>query len=64
MPFGYATIVDGEYTFTGFNDYAFNWADDAGKPVCKYIYVSNPKVIDWPSASETDFAAQLRCIKE
>lgn len=64
MPFGYATIVDGEYTFTGFNDYAFYWADDAGKPVCKYIYVSNPKVIDWPSASETDFAAQLRCIKE
>lgn len=63
MPFGYATIVDGEYDFTGFNDYAFYWASDEGKPICKYIYVATPKVLDWENPSETDFAAQIRCIK-
>ncbi len=63
MPFGYATIVDDEYDFTGFNDYAFYWASDEGKPICKYIYVATPKVLDWVNPSETDFAAQIRCVK-
>ena len=64
MPFGYATVVDGEYTFTGFNDYAFYWVNDGGKPKCKYIYVATPKVLNWEDPSETDFAAQVRCVKE
>ncbi len=64
MPFGYAGVTDGEYEFSGFNDYAFYWADDGGKPLCKYIYVATPKVLDWKDPSETDFAAQVRCVKE
>ncbi len=64
MPFGYATLTDKEYSFTGFNDYAFYWADDNGNPVCKYIFVSTPKVLEWGDVSKTDFAAQIRCIKE
>lgn len=64
LPFGYATITDGEYSFTGFNDYAFYWADNGGEPVCKYVFVSSPKVLTWESPSETDFAAQIRCVRE
>ena len=64
MPFGYATIVDGEYSFAGFNDYAFFWADDSGKPICKYIHVSTPSLLEWREVSESDFAAQVRCVKE
>lgn len=63
-PFGYATIVDGEYSFKGFNDYAFYWADDNGSPACRYIYVDNPEVQVWAQPSATDFAVQLRCVKE
>ncbi len=64
MPFGYATIVDDEYSFEGFNDYAFYWADDAGKPVCKYIFASTPGVLEWRDVNGSDFAAQLRCVKK
>lgn len=63
FPFGYATIVDGTYSFTGFNDYAFFWADNAGAPVCYYIYAAAPRINIWDNPSESDFAAQLRCVK-
>lgn len=63
-PFGYATFAEGEYTFTGFNDYAMFWADGGSAPVCRYIYMDNPAVMVWDAPSTTDFAAQLRCIKE
>lgn len=62
-PFGYATVVDDTYSFTGFNDYAFFWADNAGSPVCYYIYVAAPRINIWDNPSESDFAAQLRCVK-
>ncbi len=64
MPFGYATIVDDEYTFTGFNDYSFYWVNDGGKGKCKYIYVATPDVLNWDVPSEEDFAAQVRCVRE
>lgn len=64
FPFGYAVIAGEEYTFAGFNDYALYWADDNGKPSCKYVFVSTPVVLDWADPSETDFAAQLRCVRE
>lgn len=63
FPFGYATIVDKVYTFTGFGDYAFYWADNGGQPICEYIYVQGANINVWDSPSETDFAAQVRCIK-
>lgn len=63
FPFGYATIVDDTYDFTGFNDYAFFWADNAGSPVCCYIYVAAPRINIWDNPSPTDFAAQVRCVK-
>ena len=62
-PFGYVTVVDSEYTYTGFNDYAFFWADKDGSPACCYIYVAEPKVKVWDNPSPTDFAAQIRCVK-
>ena len=62
-PFGYATVVDDTYSFTGFNDSAFFWADNAGSPVCYYIYVAAPRINIWDNPSESDFAAQLRCVK-
>lgn len=64
LPFGYATIAAGEYEFAGINDYALYWADDNGKPLCKYIYVATPSVLVWDDPSDTDFAAQLRCVRE
>ena len=64
MPFGYATIVDDEYSFEGFNDYAFYWADDSGTPVCMYMFVSTPGILEWKDVNGSDFAAQLRCVKE
>ena len=63
FPFGYATIVDDAYDFTGFNDYAFYWADNAGSPVCCYIYVAAPRINVWDNPSPKDFAAQIRCVK-
>lgn len=63
FPFGFATILDEEYTFTGVNDYAVYWADNGGKAAAKCIYVSTPEVFDWDNPSEQYFAAQLRCIK-
>ena len=63
FPFGYATVVDDAYDFTGFNDYAFFWADNAGSPVCCYIYVAAPRIKVWDNPSPTDFAAQVRCVK-
>ena len=63
FPFGYANIVDDTYDFTGFNDYAFFWADNAGSPVCCYIYVAAPRINVWDNPSPTDFAAQVRCVK-
>ena len=63
FPFGYATIVDDAYDFTGFNDYAFYWADNAGSPVCCYIYVASPRINVWDNPSPMDFAAQIRCVK-
>lgn len=63
MPFGYASVVDKDYSFTGFNNYAFFWATDNGKPVCRYIYVSTPEILIFETPSSTDFAANLRCVK-
>lgn len=64
LPFGYATIVKGDYSFTGFNDYAFFWALKDGKPVCKYIYAATPELLEWESPSLQDFGAQIRCVME
>ncbi len=63
LPFGYATIVDDDYTFYGFFDYCFFWVDNAGAPMCRSIYVKDPDIKVWGSPSATDFAAQLRCVK-
>lgn len=63
FPFGYATIVDDEYTFYGFNDYCFFWVDNAGSPMCRSIYVKDADIKVWGSPSTTDFAANLRCVK-
>lgn len=63
LPFGYATIVDDEYTFYGFNDYCYFWVDNAGSPACRAIYVKDSDIKVWDSPSPTDFAAQLRCVK-
>ena len=63
LPFGYATIVDDEYTFYGFNDYSYYWVDNAGSPMCRSIYVKDADVKVWGSPSATDFAAQVRCVK-
>ena len=62
LPFGYATIAEGDYSFTGFNDYACFWATKAGVPVCKYIYSQTPELLEWESPSPKDFAAQIRCV--
>lgn len=63
-PFGYASVVDGEYSFKGFGDYAFYWADDNGQPACCYLFVESSELKFWTSPSNSDFAAQIRCIKE
>ena len=63
LPFGYATIVDDEYTFYGKNDYCYYWVDNAGSPMCRAIYVKDADIKVWDSPSATDFAAQLRCVK-
>lgn len=64
LPFGYATIVDGVYTFVGFNDYAFFWALKDGVPVCKYIFVQTPELLTWENPSLQDLGAQIRCVME
>lgn len=63
LPFGYATVVDDEYSFTGFNNYAFFWATDNGQPVCRYIHVSTSQALTFETHSDSDFAASLRCVK-
>ena len=63
LPFGYATIVDDEYTFYGINDYCYFWVDNSGSPMCRSIYVKDPDIKVWDSPSATDFAAQVRCVK-
>ena len=63
LPFGYATIVDGAYTFYGINDYAYFWVDNAGAPMCRSLYVKDPDIKVWGSPSATDFAANVRCVK-
>ncbi|MBR6458443.1 MAG: hypothetical protein IKS71_07575 [Bacteroidales bacterium] len=63
LPYGYATIVDGAYTFYGTNDYAYFWVDNAGAPMCRSIYVKDADIKAWGSPSPTDFAANVRCVK-
>lgn len=63
LPYGYATIVDGAYTFYGINDYAYFWVNNAGTPMTRSIYVKDPDIKVWGSPSATDFAANLRCVK-
>ena len=63
LPYGYATIVDGAYTFYGINDYAYFWVDNAGAPMCRSIYVKDPDIKVWGSPSATDFAVNVRCVK-
>lgn len=64
IPCGYATIYDGEYTFSGYGSYACFWAMDGAKPVCVQIYADEPSILTFDPGTTADFAASLRCVRK
>lgn len=65
MPVGYATIGEGDYSFSGLNTYAAFWTADEedGLGVCRYIF-HNKDIVYRGKMSKTEFAASVRCIAD
>lgn len=64
MPLGYATIVDGEYSFDKLYNYAAFWTSDSkdSQGAYRYIY-QNKDVVYYGLASKTDVAMPIRCVR-
>jgi len=65
MPSGYATIEDGEYTFSSVYEYAAFWTSDGteSKGASRYMCVDKDTVY-YVLASKTDVALSVRCIRK
>lgn len=65
MPVGYATVAEGDYSFTGLYTYAAFWTSDEsdGLGVCRYVY-HNKDIVYRGRMSKTEFAASVRCVRD
>lgn len=65
MPSGYATIEDGEYSFSAVYEYAAFWTSDEsnGEGAFRYMYVDKDTVY-YGLASKEDVALSVRCIRK
>lgn len=63
LPCGYALKLDKEFYFYDYGESACYWVMDGSEPVCVKIFSEDPSYTTYyPSTS--DFAANVRCVKE
>ena len=64
LPWGYAQIEDGRYSFYDYDDYAIFWTSDEyeGRGVYRYIFEQYDNVYVGTADKQT-FAANVRCVR-
>lgn len=63
MPLGYASVVGSGCEFAGYGQYAVFWASESGSPCCFYLNENVATFTKWTGMGASDFAANLRCVK-
>lgn len=64
LPCGYALKLDDEFFFYGYGQYACYWAMDGADPVCVQLYSEDTNYTTYYPSSASDFAANVRCVRE